>query len=117
MRILTQSCLLLGAILLLQGCTTTIGEFRPQTEFIGPNKTVRTLGSVEASRRKVGIIFTRSFSPAEIFEAYDEALKSKPGAEFMVNFSEDTKTMFIPMIPINIVTYSLKGEAAAVQAK
>lgn len=112
MRLLLLSCLLLAASLGLQGCTTTIGEFRPNTQYVHPGSSVKVVGPMEFSKRKVGIIVGRSFTPAEILELYKANLPA--GANQAINFSSDTKTTFIPFLPINIVEYKFSGTAATI---
>lgn len=99
------------------GCTfSTNGRFMPHSQFVYPNSNVKVLGPVVARQCRVTPIIPYEITLEDMTKTYNKALAGQAGANLLVNYTEDVSIVMICLyIPIYIVTYELKGDAARME--
>jgi hypothetical protein len=109
--------LLALATLAVSACSNTVGQVLPQDLFVHPNSTVRVIGPVSASATKVRLWgIGAQFDPEEALAVHRKALTGQPGANVIVDVSEDTTTTVYPFYPLIFIstTYKVTGQGAEV---
>lgn len=110
MNLLTRKVLLRMMVLAtVAGCSTTIGEFGPNTHFPYPNSNVEPLGhvSTEVSRTRW---FSNFVDQQMLDEALTKAVKQK-GADALVDYKLSVTTTIFPLLPISTTTLRIDGTA------
>jgi len=92
------------------GCTYNQGQYGPNSHFSYPNSNVVPLRQVKASTSKISLIIFPSFDDAEIIQLVQDALAQQPGADLLLNFTLDTKT--ISYIILTKTDITIEGTAA-----
>ena len=92
------------------GCTTKLGGYVPQSKFDFPNSNVTPLGPAKATVSKTSFFLSPKLGFAEVDETYRQALAQVPGANILVNYTEDTS--YTSVFLINTVKYTIDGTAA-----
>lgn len=100
-------------VVLVSGCTTTMGSFNPSTHFTYPNSNVVPLGYVSASVKDQGIIFPPAVDKEKIVKLMESAMVQKPGADMIINYKIDTTYTQIPIPIFNIYFQTIKLEGTA----
>lgn len=100
---------ILGISVLLGGCSTTIGSFKPATHFTYPNSNVRPLGHISISEKEGRFLFPPELNKEKILKLMNDGLTQKPGADMITNYRIDTTYTMFPFYTIQ--TIKLEGEA------
>jgi len=95
------------------GCTTTVGRYVPNSQFVYPNSNVQILGPVKAEYSKTSFLVMPQLNPDDIRATYQKALSQVQGANVLVNFKEDTA--FTSVLMFNTIHYTLEGQAAKME--
>jgi len=92
------------------GCTTKIGQFRPNSHFAFPNSNVKPLGHVSAQISRTDFLFPKPVDKEMIDEVISKALKQK-GGDLLINYKLSTDVTWIPYIPIYFTKVRVSGTA------
>ncbi len=104
---------LMANVVLLSGCSMTMGNYGTNSHFAFPNSNITPLGEVKASTSKLGILTFPDFDGEDVILLSQEAIKQKAGAELLLNYSVDTKVTIFPLVTKMDIT--ITGTAAKVQ--
>lgn len=96
-----------GISVLLGGCSTTLGSFKPATHFTYPNSNVRPLGHISISQKEGRFLFPPELSKEKILKLMNDALTQKPGADMIINYRIDTT--YTTFLFYTIQTIKLEG--------
>jgi hypothetical protein len=96
------------------GMQTEMGTLTTHSNFVYPNSNVRVLGPAYAEVTKTSRQGMPILEYADLKKAYNQALASQPGANLLINYSQDTRITInsIPFFSKSTVTYELRGDAA-----
>lgn len=98
-----------GISVLLGGCSTTIGSFKPATHFTYPNSNVRPLGHISITEKDGRFLLPPELTKEKILKLMNDALTQKPGADMITNYRIDTTYTMLPFYTIQ--TIKLEGTA------
>lgn len=102
------------ASILLSACTTISYDLHPKSHYDYPNSNIKPLGEVVGKAdRQVSFLFPPINGANGEMErqAIDDALKTKSGADILINYIAETKMTIFPYI--FILDYTVHGTAAS----
>ncbi len=100
------------ASLLLSACTTVSYDLHPKSHYDYPNSNVKPLGEVVGKVSQTSFFIPPMGINGELErQAIEDALKTKPGADILINYISETKIMMLPIV--NILDYTVHGTAAS----
>ena len=98
---------------MLSACSTVSYGLHPQSHYDYPNSNIKPLGEAVGKASVTSFLVPiMSASGEQERQAVADALKTKPGADLLVNYISETKTTSI-MNLITIVDYTVHGTAAS----
>jgi len=106
--------LVVSFFLIIAGCSTKMGGYAEKTHFAYPNSNVKPLGAVDSTLSKTTFIIPPTISADDVRTLIGDALKKKPGADLIINYSTDTKLTIIPIPIFSIYTMEMTLSGTAV---
>ncbi len=104
--------LVAASLLLLSACSTAQYALHPKSHYDYPNSNIKPLGEAIGKARQISFLMPPMGASGEMErEAVEEALKTKPGADILVNYISETKTLMLPYI--YVMDYTVHGTAAS----
>lgn len=99
------------ATILLSACTTVSYDLHPKSHYDYPNSNIKPLGEAVGKTSQV-TLFVPPQQYGEIErQAVEAALRTKPGADLLINYVSETKLTILPII--YIMNYTVHGTAAS----
>ena len=104
---------LIGMVsILLSACTTVSYDLHPQSHYDYPNSNVKPLGEAVGKVSQTSFFIPPMGINGEMErQAIEDALKTKPGSDILINYISETKRTMLPII--NIIDYTVHGTAAS----
>ncbi len=101
------------ASILLSACTTVSYDLHPKSHYDYPNSNIKPLGEVvgKADRQISFIPPMRGANGEMERQAIEDALKTKSGADILINYIAETKAT--TFLYIYILDYTVHGTAAS----
>ncbi len=99
------------ASLLLSSCTTVSYDLHPRSHYDYPNSNVKPLGEAVGRTSQISLFVPPQPNGEIERQAVESALRTRQGADLLINYVSETKILMLPFI--NIMTYSVHGTAAA----
>ncbi len=116
MRIRKYSFITLAVALsfLIIGCSMKMGSYAEKTHFAYPNSNIKPLGEVSSSLSRTTFIIPPMITADDVRMLISDALKKKPGADLIINYSTDTQLTIIPIPIFSIYTMEMTLSGTAV---
>ncbi|MFA5017559.1 MAG: hypothetical protein WC504_08430 [Methylobacter sp.] len=100
------------ASILLSACTTVSYDLHPKSHYDYPNSNIKPLGEVVGKAdRQISFMLPTLANGEMERQAIENALKTKSGADILINYIAETKTTIFPYI--FILDYTVHGTAAS----
>ena len=101
------------ASLLLSSCSTVSYQLHPRSHYDYPNSNIKPLGEAVGRTSQVTLFVAPQPNGEIERQAVEAALRTKSGADLLVNYVSETKITILPFV--YIMNYSVHGTAATMQ--
>jgi hypothetical protein len=109
-----KKLLICFSVLFLSACVTKSYSLHPQSHFDYPNSNIKPIASTSGTVSE--ITFSRPSISGELERlAIADALKKQAGADILINYIGEQKTMQFLILPIYSITYTVHGTASAME--